>query len=102
MELGLSALEPGELVLLTIALVGLIPVFLRYTEDAKWFAVGYCCLVVGVIATNAEALVLGDILNIVEHGVGLMGGGIVFAYAIYQRRKSLLADAAENPAGVER
>lgn len=99
MALELSALEPGELVLVTIALVGLIPVALRYTDDAKWFTVGYCCLVVGAIATNLEALFLGDLLNLVEHGVGLMGSGIAFAYATYDRRQRLRDQAAEAPAG---
>ncbi len=93
MALSLGALEPGELVLVTVALVGLIPVAVRYTSDAKWFAIGYCCLVVGAIATNAEALFLGDLLNIVEHGVGLMGSGIAFAYATYQRRQDLQEQA---------
>lgn len=96
MALSVGALEPGELVLVTIALVGLIPVAARYTSDAKWFAVGYCCLVVGAIATNAEALFLGDLLNVVEHGVGLMGSGLAFAYATYRRRKDLQDQSTDS------
>lgn len=95
MALSFGALEPGELVLVTVALVGLIPVAVRYTDEAKWFAVGYCCLVVGAIATNVEALFLGDLFNLVEHAVGLMGSGIAFAYATYQRRQALQEQATE-------
>lgn len=96
---SLGALEPGEIVVLTVALVGLVPVMLRYSDDAKWFVVGYCCLVVGAIATNVEALFLGDLFNFVEHGVGLLGSGLAFAYAIYERRTSLLSESSGRHEG---
>jgi hypothetical protein len=89
---------------LTVALVGVIPVALRYSDEAKWFTVGYCCLVIGAIATNAEALFLGDLLNFVEHGVGLLGSGLAFAYAAYERRESLLgagSAGSETPEATE-
>jgi len=93
---SLGALEPGELVVLTVALLGLVPVLLRYTDESKWFTVGYGCLVVGAVATNVEALFLGDFFNFVEHGVGLMGSGLAFAYAVYNRRQRLAGEAEEN------
>ncbi|WP_049926979.1 hypothetical protein [Halopiger goleimassiliensis] len=100
MALALSALEPGELILLTIAVVGLVPVLLGYKPEAKWFAVGYGCIVVGTLATNLEALAFNTAFNFLEHSVGLMGVGIAFAYATYHRRQRLLAqsdDEIESP-----
>ncbi|MFA1611932.1 hypothetical protein [Halobellus rubicundus] len=98
---SLGALEPGELVLLTVAIVGLVPVILRYTDEAKWFTLGYCCLVVGAVATNVEALVLGDVFNFVEHAFGLLGSGVAFAYAAYDRRERLSAAEEAGLGGSE-
>ncbi|AEH35327.1 hypothetical protein [Halopiger xanaduensis] len=95
MASGLSALEPGELILLIVSVVGLAPILLRYTSEAKWFAVGYGCIVAGLIATNAEGIALGGVFNGIEHSVGIMGSGIAFAYAVYHRRQALLAASAD-------
>lgn len=92
----ISALDPKELVLVVIALVGLVPLLRHYRPEAKWFAAGYGLLVVGAVATNLEALVLGSVFDLVEHGVGLMGSGLLFAAAAYYRRKEVLADEAEE------
>jgi len=92
MAIELAALDPKELVLVVIALLGLVPVLLLNTERSKLFTAGYAMLVVGAIATNAEALVLGDVLNLVEHGGGLMGSGLLFAAAAYYRRRNIVAE----------
>ena len=86
----LSALDPKELVLIAIALMGLVPVLLAYRDRSKWFVAGYVLLVVGAIATNVEALVLGDVLNVVEHGAGLLGSAVAFLVAAYLRRRNVV------------
>lgn len=86
----LSALSPSEVALPIIALLGLALIAVQYRAEAKWFAVGYVVLFVGTIATNAEAIVLGDALNFVEHFAGIMGAALVFLYAVYDRRKRTL------------
>jgi hypothetical protein len=93
----LSALDPKELVLVAIALLGLIPVLKLNTDRAKLFTVGYLLLCLGAVATNVEALVLGDVLNGVEHIGGLLGSGVVFLAAAYLRRQHILrSDAARS------
>lgn len=86
----LAALDPKELVLVLIALMGAVPVAIQYRDQSKWFALGYAMLIVGAISTNLEAVVLGDLLNVAEHGVGLMGSALAFAAAAYLRRTNVL------------
>jgi hypothetical protein len=88
----LGALDPKELVLVAIALLGLIPVLKLNTDRAKLFTGGYLLLCVGAVATNLEALVLGDVLNGVEHVGGLLGSGVVFLAAAYVHRQSIVND----------
>ncbi|MFC7205175.1 hypothetical protein ACFQJC_16775 [Haloferax namakaokahaiae] len=88
----LAALDPKELVLVLIALVGLVPVLLLHTSRSKLFTGGYLLLCVGALATNVEALVLGDILNLVEHGAGIAASGIVFLLAARSQRAAAAAD----------
>lgn len=90
MTIELAALDPKELVLILIALLGAVPVAIQYRKQSKWFAVGYAMLFVGAISTNLEALVLGDLLNVVEHGAGMMGAALAFAAAAYLRRENVL------------
>jgi hypothetical protein len=49
---------------------------------------GYVLLVIGMIATNLEAVVLGDVLNLVEHGIGIGLAGLTFFLAAYLRREN--------------
>ncbi|ACV47750.1 MULTISPECIES: hypothetical protein [Halomicrobium] len=81
---------PLELVGLIVALVGLIPVLSQYKEETKWFTAGYVLLVVGMVATNIEALLLGGVLNFVEHGIGVGLAGLVFLVAAYVRRRDVI------------
>ena len=101
----LTVLDTKELVLVVIAVLGLAPVLVSYREQSRWFAVGYGLLVVGAVATNVEALVFGDLLNVVEHGVGLMGAGITFFVAAYLRRRAVVGErddeAGPGLAGVD-
>ena len=94
MAVELSALEPSEIVLPIVALIGLVPVVIQYRKESKWFAVGYAFLIVATLSTNLEALFLGDVLNFVEHSLGLMGAGIAFLAAGYLRRKEVLGEDA--------
>jgi len=91
-----SALSPMEIALATVALVGIVPVVVQYRERSKWFALGYGMLVAAALATNLEGLFLGDLLNFVEHGVGLMGAGLAFFAAAYVHRRKLLEREVET------
>lgn len=94
MPIDLAALDPSEVVLPIVALIGLIPVVVQYRRESKWFAVGYMLLVVATVSTNLEALFLGDILNLAEHSLGLMGSGLAFFAAGYLRRQQILQSEA--------
>lgn len=54
-------------------------------------------LIVGAISTNLEALILGNLLSVIEHGVGIMGAGLAFAAAAYLRRKNVLEGGEVTP-----
>lgn len=90
-----------EIAVATVALVGLVPVVVQYRERSKWFALGYGTLVAAALATNLEALFLGDVLNLVEHGVGLMGAGLAFFAAAYVHRQRILERGATGRAALE-
>ncbi|NHN60819.1 MULTISPECIES: hypothetical protein [Halorussus] len=93
----LAALDPKELILVLIALMGAVPVAIQYRDQSRWFALGYAMLVIGAISTNLESFVLGEVLNGVEHGVGLMGAALAFAGAAYLRRKNVVRDDEVTP-----
>ncbi|WP_148414977.1 hypothetical protein [Haloferax sp. KTX1] len=86
----LADLSPLEVTALAVSLVGLIPVITQYREETKLFAAGYVLLVVGMIATNVEALFLGSVLNFVEHAFGIGLAGATFFAAAYLRRKNVI------------
>lgn len=92
----LGALEPGELIVLIVAAAGLAPLIIRYTDESKWFVVGYGLLFVATLSTNVEELVLADLFNFLENVVGLMGAGVAFAYAAYRRRQSLKRESSRS------
>ena len=86
-----TALDPKELVLVLIAVVGLVPLLLLRTSRSKLFTGGYLLLCAGALATNVESLLLGDLFNVVEHG-SIAAAGIVFFAAAYTRRQRALAE----------
>lgn len=96
MQTGLAALDPHKAVLPIIALIGLVPVLLRYRRSSRLFVVGYVLLVLATVVTNVENLFLGTVLNYTEHYLGLMGSGLAFLFAAYVRRKQVLADDGDK------
>lgn len=92
----LTALDTKELVLVLVALLGLIPVFMHYRDQSKWFALGYVFLLVGAFATNLEVVAFEPVFNAIEHGVGMMGAGIAFLLAAYLRRQAVVEDDSEG------
>jgi len=82
-------MDPMKVAMAAVALLGVVPVALQYRDRAKWFALGYALLVVAALSTNLENVLLGDLLNLAEHGVGLMGAGIAFFAAAYIHRQRL-------------
>ena len=86
-----TALDPTELVLVLIAVVGLVPLLLLRASRSTLFTGGYLLLCAGALATNVEALLLGDLFNVVEHG-SIAAAGVVFLAAAYTRRQRILAE----------
>jgi len=86
---SLSALSPMEIALVTVAVVGCIPVAIQYRKRSRWFAVGYAMLVAAAVSTNVESLILPDVFNYAEHGIGLMGAGLAFFAAAYVHRREI-------------
>lgn len=78
---------PQAFVVLIVALIGLGPVVLYYSDTYRWFVFAYGFLLVAAFATNFENVFLPDLLNYTEHIVGNMGAGIAFAVAAYLYRK---------------
>ncbi len=72
---------------MAVAVVGLVPVVSQYREQTRLFTFGYVFLVAGMLATNLEAVFLGDVLNLVEHGVGIGAAGVMFFLAALRRRR---------------
>lgn len=99
MAAGLAALDPHKAVLPIIALLGLVPIFLHYRNQSKWFVVAYGFLVVATLSTNLENLFLGTVLNYTEHMLGLMGSGIAFLAAGYLRRQQILEESESDSEG---
>ncbi|WP_049916889.1 hypothetical protein [Halogeometricum pallidum] len=93
MSAELTALDPKELVLILVALVGVVPVLLLRSSQSKWFMGGYLLLCAGALATNLEALAFGDLFNAVEHGAGIAASGIVFFIAARKRSRVLAKEA---------
>ena len=98
MALDLAVLDAKELVLVVVALLGIVPVISQRSERSRLFTVGYVLLLFGALATNLEALVLGEVLGLLEHAVGIGAAGIVFLYAAYRRRQQLLL-GEDEPGG---
>ena len=95
-----TLIDPLAISALVVGLVGAVPLLVHYRKRSKWFVVGYGFIVVGAVSTNAEDFIFGAAFNFLEHGVGLMAASLVFAFAAYHRRKTvLLADAADATGG---
>ncbi|ELZ43449.1 hypothetical protein C464_17022 [Halorubrum coriense DSM 10284] len=93
---GIGPFAVLELVGLTVSLLGLFPVLRQHRSDTKWFTVGYLLLVIGMFATNLEAVVFPVLLNFTEHVVGIGLAGLVFLFAAYDRR----SEVAQKTEGV--
>ncbi len=79
-------LEANEVITLIIVLFGYFSVVTCYRDkpSTKWFLAGYTLLIIGMLATNLEAFVFPEIMNLIEHGIGVAGAGIVFLYWAYK------------------
>jgi hypothetical protein len=93
----LGALDPDELVLIVIAVLGLLPVL--NASRSKLLLTAYLLLCVAIVATNLESLLLPDLLNGVEHAVGLLGSGLAFLAVGYAKRRALTADGDDDADG---
>jgi hypothetical protein len=85
-----------EIVGLFVSLLGLLPVLSLYQEETRWLTVAYVLLVIGMVATNLEAVVLGGVLNFVEHGIGIGLAGLMFFATAYLHRQANLTE--DDPA----
>lgn len=91
---------PQAFVVLIVAVIGLAPVVLYYSDTYRWFVYAYGFLFAAAFATNFENLFLPDLLNYTEHIVGNMGAGLAFAVAAYMYRKDEIVNETD-PQGVE-
>ncbi len=97
MTLDLGSLNPQEVVVLTVAVAGLIPVLLYRSRLHALHEAAYGFLLLGAVATNVENLLWHDAVNLVEHGVGNMGAGLaVAALAVLHRRRRHQMDDREQ------
>lgn len=85
-ETAFGGLDPQAMVVLVVALIGTVPIVLYRKRTDTWFIVAFGCLLTAAIATNAENVILPDVLNLTEHVVGNMGAGVAFAVAAYLYR----------------
>ncbi|MFB6157111.1 MAG: hypothetical protein ABEJ34_04650 [Haloferacaceae archaeon] len=87
----LAVLDPKEVVIVLLGIVGFVPIVWHYRDQSRWFVAGYGLLVVAALSTNLEAFLLGGVFDLLEHGAGVMGSGLAFAAAAYYRRRNVLA-----------
>ena len=90
--------DPQALVVLMVALIGAVPVALYYEKTDKWFVAAYGFLLFAAVVTNLENVLLGDVLNFLEHSVGNLGAGVAFAVAAYRYRIRRVAGQADPEA----
>lgn len=84
---AVSELDPAAVVILVVAVIGLLPIVAYYRTETRVFVFAYAFLLTAAIATNVENVILPDIFNLIEHAVGILGSGIMFAVAAYLRRR---------------
>ncbi len=78
-------LEANEVIALIIVLYGYFSVVTCY-RDKKYtivFFLAYTALIVGMLATNLEEYILPNEMQLIEHGIGVMGAGLLFLYWAY-------------------
>lgn len=83
-----GAFDAASFVILVVAVLGAVPVALYYEKTPKWFIIAYACFFIAAFATNFEDVLLGDLLNGVEHVVGNLGAGVSLAIAAYLYREN--------------
>ncbi len=84
----MPSFEPAEFSVMIIAFIGLAFVLLNVRRHRmRLFSIAYLFVVIGAVATVAESFVIPDILNVVEHAIGFMGAGLLFAWVAQNTRK---------------
>lgn len=95
--------EIEEVLILVLVLVGYAPVIRAYTQvdRSKWIFAGYTALVIGRVATVAEGFIVPAVFNAVEHGVGVMIAGGLFAIYTYRYAQEIdWTETHDLPTGV--
>jgi len=88
-----TALNPPELVILLVGLVGFILVAIYYKTLSNWLVIAYGFLLISAIMTNIENLFWYEVFNFIEHSVGNIGAGVTFAVAAYVHRQRIRSSA---------
>jgi 4-amino-4-deoxy-L-arabinose transferase-like glycosyltransferase len=93
--------EAASFVILVVAVIGVVPVALYHKKTPTWFITAYACFFIAAFATNFENVLLGDLLNGVEHVFGNLGAGISLAVAAYLYRKNNIKGDDETSVDAE-
>ena len=98
-----EGIQTGEFTAMLIVFVGLYFVLKDFRKHREiWpFLLAYLFFLGGAIATNIEAIILPEALNLFEHGVGYLGSAIVFLYTAVRANRKIhkLRDSALKAVG---
>lgn len=94
----MALVEIEELLVLFLVLVGYAPVIRAYTrvDRRKWLFAGYTALVIGRLATILEGFAAPGVFNTVEHGIGVMVAGGLFAVYTYKYAQGMDRQASSG------
>lgn len=97
MAVMVGPFELYEVLLMALLLVGLIPVTLQYLAHRnRWFYSAYVAFCIGSVATVLEHVMLPDLLNLVEHTVGIMLSGLLFWLTAMYSAEDVIDDRDEE------
>lgn len=72
--------EYAEAIVLLIGIVGFVPALLdfRSVRTNYLFFIGFATVLLGLVATNLEAFIFENELNLIEHALGMLLPGVLF------------------------
>ncbi|MBI2084230.1 MAG: hypothetical protein HYT70_01270 [Candidatus Aenigmarchaeota archaeon] len=85
--------EIGEVFSLFIILVGYVIIIIEFVnhKNLLHLFLAYTFLLVGSIATVVESFYLADIMNLVEHVIGMAAAGIAFGITSFLAYRKITA-----------
>ena len=88
--------EINEVIVLIVAVLGYAPILIAYLKNKElfWLFTAYTLFLIGCIVTIIEEFLYPDLLNFIEHFVGIMGMGIlcfVCAFLSHQKMQKIIS-----------